>query len=209
MSTFRRLSIAIALAILAGVCPGIAAAGLASVKPFDIPPQPVPSALLAFSSQSGIQVTSSAEMLEGKESPGVVGRFTARIALDKLLEGTGLHYDVVDGNTIAIRGKGVGESPGERAAARRKSEEMALAPAGPAQSASAAAPSAAPDPASPMAPADAASSSEQPLAAVVVTGSLISESARAINTPLESMGAEAIANTGAVTIVDALSKMPV
>ncbi len=215
MSTLHRLYIAVALSILAGICPDIAAAGLSSVKPFDIPPQPVPSALLAFSSQSGVQVTSSAEMLEGKQSPGVVGTLTARVALDRLLNGTGLHYDVIDGNTIAIRGKGVGDNPGERAAARQRSDGVALAQAGPAQSTSAAGPPtalpAASDPASPVASADTspgAASSEQPLAAVVVTGSLISEAARQINTPLESMGAEAIANTGAVTIVDALSRMP-
>ena len=198
----HRLCIVIALAVLAGIRPGIAAADLSSVKPFDIPPQPVPSALLAFSSQSGVQVTSSAELLEGRKSPGVVGTFSARAALDELLMGTDLHYDVVDRNTIAIRGKGVGKSPAEAATGRR-SDGIALAQAGPVQSASAA------DPAAPSAAASsAAPSSEQPLAEVVVTGSLISESARAINTPLESMGAQEIANTGAVTIVDALSQMP-
>ncbi|HEX5209081.1 MAG TPA: hypothetical protein VFW10_14980, partial [Steroidobacteraceae bacterium] len=65
-SIARRLYVVVTLTVLAGIHPGIAAADLASVKAFDIPSQPVPSALLAFSSQSGVQVTSSAEMLEGK-----------------------------------------------------------------------------------------------------------------------------------------------
>src|SRR6185437_11662216 len=115
VSTFHRLFITIALSILAGIRPGIAAADLSSVTPFDIPPQPLPSALLAYSSQSGVQITSSAEMLEGKQSPGVVGSFTARAALNELLKGTGLHYDIIDRNTIAIRGEGVRGSSGAEA----------------------------------------------------------------------------------------------
>src|SRR6185437_6899942 len=145
-------------------------------------------ALLAFSSQSGVQVTSSAELLEGRKSPGVVGTFAARMAIDQLLKGTNLHYDVVDRNTIAIRGNRVGKNPGE-AAIGPQSDGMTLAQAAPAPSASAVDPPAASADASSAAP-----SSEQPLAEVIVTGSLISESARAINTPLESMGAEDIAN---------------
>src|SRR6185437_4546889 len=155
VSTFHRLFITIALSILAGIRPGIAAADLSSVTPFDIPPQPLPSALLAYSSQSGVQITSSAEMLEGKQSPGVVGSFTARAALDKLLAGTGLRYDVIDRNTIAIRGPRVSGSSEESRRPRGPPEQIASA--GPAPT--------------PSAPA-AAASSGQPLAEVVVTGSL-------------------------------------
>src|SRR6185437_8276817 len=157
VSTFHRLFITIALSILAGIRPGIAAADLSSVTPFDIPPQPLPSALLAYSSQSGVQITSSAEMLEGKQSPGVIGSFTARAALDRLLAGTGLRYDVVDGNTIAIRGQGVsGGSAEESRSPGGPPEQIASTGSAPTSSAPA-----------------AAASSGQPLAEVVVTGSLI------------------------------------
>ncbi len=104
------LWIVAALALLASIRPGIAAADISSLVAFDIRPQPVPAALLKFSAQSGVQITSSGEALEGKSSPGVVGRLIARAALDKLLKGTGLRYDVVDRNTIAIRMLGTNEA---------------------------------------------------------------------------------------------------
>jgi iron complex outermembrane recepter protein len=90
------------IAVVLGSRPGIAAADLSSVKSFDIPPGPVASALIKFSAQSGIQVTSAGEMLEGENSPGVVGTLPAREALARLLTGTRLGYQVVDLNTIAI-----------------------------------------------------------------------------------------------------------
>lgn len=192
VSTFHRLCITIALAILAGIRPGIAAADLSSVTPFDIPPQPVPSALLAYSSQSGVQVTSSAEMLEGKQSPGVVGSFTARTALDKLLAGTGLRYDIIDRNTIAIRGRGISGG----------SAEESRSPGGPPEQIASAGPALAPS-----SPA-AADSSGQPLAEVVVTGSLIGQRQNTPSTPIVTMGSAAIKSTGAVTLEGALSELP-
>jgi outer membrane receptor protein involved in Fe transport len=191
-SMFRLLCLTVALSILAGIRPGIAAAAdLSSVKAFDIPPQPVPSALLMFSSQSGVQVTSSAEMLEGKRSPGVKGTFTAQAALDRLLSGTGLHYDVIDRNTIAIRGEGVGEGSQADSASPPRHDEIAYAGAAAAQPAPAAAPS-----------------SEQQLAEVLVTGSLIGQRQNTPSTPIVTMGSAAIKSTGAVTLEGALSQLP-
>ena len=69
---------------------------------FDIPPQRLPSALLKFSEQSGVQVTSPGELVEGKQSPGAVGTFTPAHALALLLKDTSLHFDVVDGSTVVI-----------------------------------------------------------------------------------------------------------
>ena len=187
----QRLCIVVALSALAGIRPGIAAADLSSMKPFDIPTQPLPSALLLFSSQSGVQVTSSAEMLEGKQSPGVVGTFTARAALDKLLRGTGLRYDVIDRNTIAIRGEGAAARPAAEAASPARRDELAYAGAAPVQSAS------------PDVPA-----SDQPLAEVLVTGSLIGQRQNTPSTPIVTMSSTAIKSTGAVTLEGALSQLP-
>jgi iron complex outermembrane recepter protein len=188
---FHRISIAVALSVLVGIRPGIASADLSSLKTFDIPPQAVPSALLTYSSQSGVQVTSSGEMLEGKQSPGVEGTFTARTALDRLLKGTGLRYDVVDRNTIAIRGEPVRGSPRKQAPSPARSDELAFADPEPA-------------PADPSPPP----SSGQPLAEVVVTGSLIGQRQNTPNTPIVSMDSAAINSTGAVTLEGALSELP-
>src|SRR5258705_2523535 len=98
-----RISAVLVLSALAGVRPGIAAADLSSMVRFDIAPQQLPSALLKYSQQSGVQVTSSGDLIEGKTSAGLVGTFQARGALEQLLMGTELGYVVIDPNTIAIR----------------------------------------------------------------------------------------------------------
>ena len=97
-----RLTIATCLTFLAGVCPGMAAADLSSTAEFNIVPQQLPSALLKYSEQSGVLVTSAAELVQGKATPGVVGTYPARQALDRLLAGTALGYEVIGSNTITI-----------------------------------------------------------------------------------------------------------
>lgn len=109
-SMTHRFCVLAALSLIGGIRPGLAAADLSSVEAFNIPPEAVPSALLKFSSQSGVQVMSSGELLEGRQSPGVVGRLATQTALDRLLKGTALRYDVIDPNTVAIRGAGAGRS---------------------------------------------------------------------------------------------------
>ena len=61
--------------------PAGAAGGLSDAAKFDISPQRLPTAVLRYSEQSGVQVTSPAELLAGRDSPGVKGSFSARRAL--------------------------------------------------------------------------------------------------------------------------------
>jgi iron complex outermembrane receptor protein len=96
------LLLALPLAFTAGVRPSVAAMELGQEKQFDIPPQQLPAALLKFSEQSGVQVTSPGQLVEGKKSQGVVGTFNPARALALLLKDTALNYDVVDGNTVVI-----------------------------------------------------------------------------------------------------------
>ncbi|HEY0341812.1 MAG TPA: hypothetical protein VGC34_13470, partial [Steroidobacteraceae bacterium] len=98
------LVLALPLACIAGARPGVAAMELGQEKQFDIPPQQLPAALLKFSEQSGVQVTSPGQLVEGKKSPGVIGTFNPARALALLLKDTALNYDVVDGNTVVITG---------------------------------------------------------------------------------------------------------
>ena len=96
---------AILLLVLAsGSSWAVRAAGtLTSTARFDISPQRLAAALLAYSEQSGVQVTSPAELLDGRRSPGVKGSLNAQEALKQLLVGTGLQFDIVDDTTVAIR----------------------------------------------------------------------------------------------------------
>ena len=101
------------------VCLGLsaptwAAGGLAATARFDISPQRLPSAMLRYSEQSGVQVTSPAELLSGRDSPGVKGALSGQRALTQLLAGTGLEFEVVDDTTVAIRRPRAGSARDER-----------------------------------------------------------------------------------------------
>jgi hypothetical protein len=103
--------------VAAGIERGMSAIELAQQGQFDIAPQQLPSALLKFSTQSNIQVTVAGVLAEGKQSTGVVGRFNAGDALAILLQGTSLHYEMVDASTVVITGS-------ERRAARNDFQEV-------------------------------------------------------------------------------------
>jgi iron complex outermembrane receptor protein len=88
---------------VAAIQPCLSASDLNTVTHFDIPAGPLPSALLKFSAQSGVQVTSPSELVDRKRSNGVIGDLPAGKALSRLLMGTQLDYDTVDHNTVSIR----------------------------------------------------------------------------------------------------------
>lgn len=69
---------------------------------FDIAPQPLDSALTAFSEAAGLQVVVSGELTRGIASPGARGRLTPRDAITVLLSGTGLSYRYVDADTVTL-----------------------------------------------------------------------------------------------------------
>jgi len=100
---FEQVLSCLLLALIAGFCPVRAAALLADRIEFDIPAQSLSTAILRYSEQSGIQVTSPSELLSGRRTHGVRGRQTARTALRRLLEGTGLAFEIVDPGTVSIR----------------------------------------------------------------------------------------------------------
>ena len=69
---------------------------------FDIPAQPLRTALLAFGRQAGLQVTVESVATAGKQARAVVGSFTAEEALQRLLAGTDLTWRYVDTDTVAL-----------------------------------------------------------------------------------------------------------
>lgn len=75
---------------------------LKSTAMFDIPPQSLAIALLQYTEQSGVHVTSSSALIEGKQSTGVVGRLSAREALSRLLEGTTLSFETIVEDFVVI-----------------------------------------------------------------------------------------------------------
>jgi hypothetical protein len=75
-----------------------AAADPARPMAFDLPAQPLASALEGYSIASGWQVIYNGSLADGRRSTGVKGEFTPDAALRLLLAGTGLapHYKAAD-----------------------------------------------------------------------------------------------------------------
>jgi hypothetical protein len=93
---------AVVSAIVA-IGPARADDALDRTAPFHILPSPLASALIEFSSQSGIQVAAADADVSRPKTSGVIGTMPIRAALKALLQGTGLDYSRVGENTIAIR----------------------------------------------------------------------------------------------------------
>jgi iron complex outermembrane receptor protein len=124
IGTMSRCVAVLLLTLTAGIRPGIAAADLGTRFDFNIPPQSLPSALLQFAHQSGVQITSAGSLVEGKSSPGVVGRFDGNAALSRLLRDTALSYDIVNAKTVVITG---GASAGSTATSAASTWAMTAA----------------------------------------------------------------------------------
>lgn len=85
---------------LAGLLKAVAAGFLLAVslaghtqdgrRYFDLPAQPLPLSLQAFSEQTGVSILVTSDRIKDKNASAVRGRFSPDRALDRLLSGTGL-----------------------------------------------------------------------------------------------------------------------
>jgi outer membrane receptor protein involved in Fe transport len=109
-----RLIVAVLLCCLCGLTR--AAEAPERAVDFDIAAQPLSSALLQFSGQSGLQVLAADTRLAGRRVPPLRGRMTPDAALRRLLAGTGLSFRRIDAGTIAVVRAGDGRPGPGRAA---------------------------------------------------------------------------------------------
>ncbi len=100
MRTHRALLLTAILAAL-----GVAHAQGAQEVPvkLDIQAQPIGEALNEFARQAGVQVILQTPDAEGVTSERLVGEYKPRIALEKLLANSGLEFEYLNENTIAVR----------------------------------------------------------------------------------------------------------
>ena len=96
---------ATALAALCGTpvlaqTPSATQAEQAATRQFDIPAQPLASAVGAFGRQSGLQVTLSSTEAGDIRTNAVVGRFTPAEALARMLAGTGVRGNVTGSSAV-------------------------------------------------------------------------------------------------------------
>ena len=73
---------------------------------FDIPPQPLASALLLFGRQAGLQVVVDPPAVAGRSSAGLRGSMSADQALQQLLAGTGLSFQYTGNSSVQVRAAG-------------------------------------------------------------------------------------------------------
>lgn len=73
-----------------------------TVRAFNIPAQPLASALNAFGRQSGLQVTLASSTTRGITSRPVSGSFTSQQALAQMLEGTGIPFRINSDRTAVV-----------------------------------------------------------------------------------------------------------
>lgn len=102
----RHLAVALACALgVAAVTPPMAHAQAAqqAVQHYDISAGDLGTALNRFSDQSGLQVLFDASLVRGRTAPAVQGRFGAREALARLLQGSGLEASYVNDRTVILK----------------------------------------------------------------------------------------------------------
>ncbi len=91
-----------AMTPLIWAAPPVMAAETIKTVRFEIPAQPVATALLAFSEQAGIQLIMATEVAEGIQSHAVTGEMGRSLTLAMLLEDTGLSFEFSGPNTVTI-----------------------------------------------------------------------------------------------------------
>ncbi len=77
----------------------------------DIPAQNLNDALQALALASGHRLVYSSEIVNGRSAPAVKGEYTTAQAVERLLTGTDLVYEVTADGLVVIRGRGSKEKP--------------------------------------------------------------------------------------------------
>ncbi|MGE0595379.1 MAG: TonB-dependent receptor plug domain-containing protein [Hyphomonadaceae bacterium] len=80
---------------------GASLAGEARIE-YNIPAQPLSSALALYAQQSGLSTLVPADRFAGQFAPAVRGRFTREEALSRLLSGSNLRGEITPANTLAL-----------------------------------------------------------------------------------------------------------
>lgn len=93
---------------------------------FDIPEQPLSSALVEYSRTSGVVIVAAADLLAGRRAPAVRGELTPEAALRQLLAGSGLESQRRPEGGIALVASPASVLPAVRAPSPQVEEEEVL-----------------------------------------------------------------------------------
>lgn len=103
----RALLASTAIAMIAGIVPATAQQPAptprANIIAYDIPAQPLASAVAAVAQQSGLKLVYGATLSHGRSAPALRGSYTPGEALGRLLAGSGLSYRFTGATTVTIQ----------------------------------------------------------------------------------------------------------
>jgi iron complex outermembrane recepter protein len=121
----RLSSVAALLACVLALCSLPARAAQATVTyDFDIPQQPLDSALRALAEQTGLQVARFDDSSDGAVIVGPLrGRYTLQQALERLLSKSGFAYSLINDHTIAVANDGAARAHGDKPPTERTSKQ--------------------------------------------------------------------------------------
>jgi len=110
---FRRAAVsAVAILVATGAAEGQTqgASGprTEEVQAFEIPAQPLAGAIIAFAEQANLVLIAPQALADGKTAPAVSGEFTPAQALGRLLEGSGLGFEIKPDGRLILRAKDAG-----------------------------------------------------------------------------------------------------
>lgn len=88
--------------ILLTSLPGLPVAHAAQTLEFNIPAQPLTSALADFSAKTRLQVLYEGAVTDNVQAPALEGQYTPKAALGKLLENSGIQYRFTNRKTITL-----------------------------------------------------------------------------------------------------------
>lgn len=188
-AAIRSVRYGVALALSSGMYLSAQASGLDESVNFDIPPEPLPSALMRFSRQAQVQLVSQEREISDIYTHGVSGQMLAYAGLERLLQGTGFQYRRVGDETVAIKSA----AP----AAEARKPEVAGPPAPRLARADFGAANAAPQAASQQ---QGAAGEAQNLGQVTVTGTRIKRSTAISSQPVLRISREAITKSGLTSV---------
>jgi iron complex outermembrane recepter protein len=198
--------------LAAGIAlPAFADATLSARHDVSIDAQPIAAALKALAAQTGLQLVVLTQDAANKSSPGAHGNLTTEEALTRILDDSGLTYEKLDGNTVAIRKAGsptTASAPLHSTSYRDDADEGAYvalndAPAGGPSSQAA-------DAGPPAAAADQAGtqSLEEAPQQVVVTGSRLNRVGMTSPTPITSISPDELAAANPQSLSQGLAQLP-
>ncbi|MBK7249870.1 MAG: TonB-dependent receptor [Gammaproteobacteria bacterium] len=98
----RAAALAIVATLLAAAAPPVFAGEPEIQKSFSIEAQPLATALSEFARQADLQILFRPDAVSGLRSERILGTYPVLATLERLLQGTGLRYEVLDERTVAV-----------------------------------------------------------------------------------------------------------